>query len=169
MFVCVPVVALGPDRHPLPVEATVRIAGEGATCSYAHHVDVIPDWLISLFLICTSYDSTIDFILHVFHVLDAGVTISFPYDQLSSIECSNAMLAPVRVSGREPAESHLSLGNYDEDVFIVVPQVSSLITFHRQPDKNLSTHHWYDKPPTAVTVVRVVSNRAGGRRHVLAL
>ena len=51
MFVCVPVVALGPDRHPLPVEATVRIAGEGATCSYAHHVDVIPDWLISLFLI----------------------------------------------------------------------------------------------------------------------
>ena len=165
MFVCVPVVALGPDRHPLPVEATVRIAGEGATCSYAHHVDVIPDWLISLFLICTSYDSTI---LLVFHVLDAGVTISFPYDQLSSIECSNAMLAPVRVSGREPAESHLSLGNYDVDVF-VVPQVSSLITFHRQPDKNLSTHHWYDKPPTAVTVVRVVSNRAGGRRHVLAL
>ena len=105
----------------------------------------------------------------MFHVLDAGGTISFPYDQLSSIECSNAMLAPVRVSGREPAESHLSLGNYDEDVFIVVPQVSSLITFHRQPDKNLSTHHWYDKPPTAVTVVRVVSNRAGGRRHVLAL
>ena len=70
-------------------------------------------------------------ILHVFHVLDAGVTISFPYDQLSSIECSNAMLTPVRVSGREPAESHLSLGNYDEDVFIVAPQVSSLITFHQ--------------------------------------
>ena len=60
VFVCVPVVALGPDRHPLPVEAAVRIAGEGATCSHAHHVDVIPEWLISLLLIYTSYDSTIN-------------------------------------------------------------------------------------------------------------
>jgi len=37
-----PVIALGPDGHPLPVEAAVRVAGEGAPSSHTNCVDVIP-------------------------------------------------------------------------------------------------------------------------------